>query len=174
MEKYSGERKMAKGFWILDHKNVSGNRIWKIHYIEFDTEYSKGGVPNHKYLLISLFVWVLMIPLLLTGCDPSTTAPLPRLEIGQEGFIYCGVDTCALTTTEEAWSEHRKALRANDTHGTAALLMAGKLFDVNNRTKALVIDYNPRTALSKVRILEGKETGMAGWAPFEHIVSGGK
>ena len=131
-------------------------------------------MSNHKNLPISLFVWLLMIPLLLTGCDPSTTATVPRLEIGQEGFIYCGVDTCALATTEEAWSEHRKALRANDIQGTADLLMVGKLFDVKSRTRVLVIDYNPRTALSKIRILEGKETGMAGWAPFEHIVNGGK
>ena len=37
MEKYSREWKLAKGKWIQKHED-----IWKIHYIEYDTEYSKG------------------------------------------------------------------------------------------------------------------------------------
>ncbi len=42
MKKYSKEWKYATGKWIQKHKGYSGNTIWKIHYIENDTEYAMG------------------------------------------------------------------------------------------------------------------------------------
>ena len=92
------------------------------------------------------------------------------MEIGEQGIINCGGSICGLALTEEAWRENRKAERAGDIHGTAALMMAGKLTTVNNGTKVLVIDYNPGTALMQIRVLEGKGTGLSGWVPFERII----
>jgi homoserine acetyltransferase len=48
MEKYSKEWKLKQGIWIQDHKNYSGEKIYKIHYIENDTEYSKGEYFSRK------------------------------------------------------------------------------------------------------------------------------
>jgi hypothetical protein len=48
MEKYSKEWKLKQGAWIQDHKNSSGENIYKIHYIENDTEYSKGEYFTKK------------------------------------------------------------------------------------------------------------------------------
>jgi hypothetical protein len=108
--------------------------------------------------------------LLTNGCDPAANSSKPRLAIGEEGRIECGGSICGIAATEEAWRENRKSERAGDIHGTAALMMAGKLTTVENGTKVLVIDYNPRTALMQIRVLEGKGTGVAGWVPFERII----
>jgi hypothetical protein len=48
MAKYSKEWKQKQGIWIQDHKNYSGEKIYKIHYIENDTEYSKGEYSTQK------------------------------------------------------------------------------------------------------------------------------
>lgn len=48
MEKYSKKWKLKQGAWIQDHKNSSGENIYKIHYIENDTEYSKGEYFTKK------------------------------------------------------------------------------------------------------------------------------
>ena len=120
-------------------------------------------------LIANLFFCLLIIAVLTNGCDTTTTSSKPRIPVGEEGIIDCGGSICGIAATEEAWREYRKAIRAKDTHGSAALMMSGKLFTVDKGTKALVIDYNPGTALSKIRILEGKGEGLAGWVPFEHI-----
>jgi hypothetical protein len=126
-------------------------------------------VFNQKGFIAYLVTSLLIISVLIIGCDTETSSSKPRLEIGQEGIIDCGGSTCAIAVTEEAWREHRKALNAKDAHGTAALLMTGRLFTVEKGARALVIDYNSGTALTKIRILQGKGEGLAGWVPYEHI-----
>ena len=122
---------------------------------------------NQGRFFAGLFFCLLIMAVFTNGCDTTATSSKPRLEVGQEGIIDCGVSTCGIAATEEAWREYRKSIRAGDTYGTADLIMSGKLFTVEKGTKALVIDYNPGTALSKIRILEGKREGLAGWIPFE-------
>lgn len=48
MEKYTKEWKEKKGIWAQDHHGYSGDKIWKIHYIENGTEYSKGEYFSKK------------------------------------------------------------------------------------------------------------------------------
>ena len=130
----------------------------------------KGENMNNKVIfIVCMFCFLSTMALLTNGCDPTANSSKPRLAIGEEGRIECGGSICGIAATEEAWREYRKSIRANDIHGSAALMMSGKLFTVEKGTKALVIDYNPGTALSQVRILEGKGKSLAGWAPFEHI-----
>lgn len=54
MEKYSKEWKEKKGIWAQDHHGSSGDKIWKIHYIENGTEYSKGEYFTQKEAAIAL------------------------------------------------------------------------------------------------------------------------
>jgi hypothetical protein len=42
MEKYSVAWKKAQGHWVQDHKASNGDTIYKIHYLDNDTEYSMG------------------------------------------------------------------------------------------------------------------------------------
>ena len=52
MEKYSIEWKRARGAWVQDHINTdttgSPCRVWKLHYIQHDTEYSRGEYRTKK------------------------------------------------------------------------------------------------------------------------------
>ncbi len=130
----------------------------------------KGNKMNTQgRFIVNLIFCLLIIAVLTNGCDLTPTPPKPSISVGEKGIIDCGGSMCCIATSEEAWREYRKTIRAKDIHGTANLMMAGKLFTVDRGTKALVIDYNPGTALSKIRILEGKGEGLAGWVPFEHI-----
>lgn len=126
---------------------------------------------NKERFSAGLAFCLLTITVLINGCDMTTTSSKPRLQVREEGIVDCGGSICGIATSEEAWREYRKSIRAKDVHGSATLMMSGKLFTVDRGTKALVIDYNPGTALSKIRILEGKGKGLAGWAPFEHILT---
>jgi hypothetical protein len=72
-------------------------------------------VFNQKRFITYLSICLLIIAVLVIGCD--TPSSKQKIEIGQEGIVDCGVSTCAIAATEEAWREHRKALRAKDAHG---------------------------------------------------------
>ena len=42
MKKFSVEWKYAKNHWTQKHQDDMWGTIWKIHYIQYDTEYSVG------------------------------------------------------------------------------------------------------------------------------------
>jgi len=48
MKKYSVEWKQAKGSWVQSHKSEKWGRIYKIHTIMYDTEYSDGEYLTRK------------------------------------------------------------------------------------------------------------------------------
>jgi hypothetical protein len=48
MKTYSREWKKKKKKWVQEHKNVSGKSIWKVHYLQNDTEYSNGEYSTEK------------------------------------------------------------------------------------------------------------------------------
>ena len=43
MEKYSREWKLKTGMWIQDHINPQAEKVYKIHFINGDTERTKSG-----------------------------------------------------------------------------------------------------------------------------------
>ncbi len=45
---FSREWKLSKKAWIQDHKNAAGDKVYKIHYLENDTEYSTGEYFTKK------------------------------------------------------------------------------------------------------------------------------
>jgi len=48
MKDYSVENKKRKKAWVQTHKNDEGASFFKIHYIEYDTEYSTGMYLTHE------------------------------------------------------------------------------------------------------------------------------
>lgn len=72
-----------------------------------------------------------------------------------------------MAVSEQALEELIKAFVAKDKYGQAELMIQGKWFPVENNTKVLVIDRS--FARRKVRILEGKHKGRAGWVPMEFV-----
>jgi hypothetical protein len=47
-KKYSVKWKHQQGKWIQDHIDSYGHKVWKIHYIRNNTEYSTGRFWNRK------------------------------------------------------------------------------------------------------------------------------
>ena len=52
MEKYSVEWKEARGAWVQDHTSTDTTgmpcKIWKLHYIQYGTEYSRGEFATRR------------------------------------------------------------------------------------------------------------------------------
>ena len=64
-----------------------------------------------------------------------------------------------------------KAITRNDSYGVFDLVLAGKIFMVDEGTKVRVIDRGGFLGVSEVqvRILEGKMVGRSGWLPYEFV-----
>jgi hypothetical protein len=127
-------------------------------------------------LIASPLFCLLFFLVLMQGCDPATSSSSsskPRIPVGEKGIIDSGGTMECIAVTEEAFHDYRKTLRANDTQGTAELLMSGKCFTVDSGIKVLVIDSNA-SGLSQIRVLEGNKSGLSGWVPFEHVVKQAK
>lgn len=89
-------------------------------------------------------------------------APTPaKVEIGAELYLKGNSATAPVALDKNSFYEFEKALEAKDYIGLNEL-MESKVLIINNGTKVLVIDRDGYGAL-KVRILEGKHIGKAGW-----------
>lgn len=76
-----------------------------------------------------------------------------RLSVPSGAVVVCRSKQCL--------EEFHKLSRANDIIGIAELVMSGRALDVESGTKVLVIDHAWEER--KVRIMEGKHLGAAGW-----------
>jgi hypothetical protein len=117
----------------------------------------------------TIFLFIVFVIVALTGCGPTSNGISTKVEVGQTGYIDASSDKIPICETPEDYSEFRKTIDANDTHGLAQMMLAGKIVFIPKGTKVLVIDY--KSYLSRVRILEGKYTGAAGWTPFERVIN---
>src|SRR5207302_6759410 len=81
-------------------------------------------------------------------------------------FVIAGVD-------DRAYSDIQKALAAGDTYDMLEMFSTARAFRIDNGTRVLVIDagggmFDPRV---KLRALEGKTEGLAGWVRSAYVVS---
>lgn len=60
-------------------------------------------------------------------------------------------------------------IMAGDTSGIVAMMLAGHLIIVDDKTEVLVIDLAVRFNVSEVKIQEGKHSGEYGFVPTEFI-----
>ena len=58
MKKYSIEWKNARGAWVQDHQSHDTTgmpcKVWRVHYIQYGTEYSKGEYGTKREALEAL------------------------------------------------------------------------------------------------------------------------
>ena len=88
--------------------------------------------------------------------------------IGEKTTVYSDSGTTVLAAVDlDTVDEIRKANRANDTIGLMALVFDGKVLNLLNDTKVLVLDK--RSGLTEVRILEGTYTYRTAWVPSECV-----
>jgi len=98
----------------------------------------------------------------------SCATPESSVSVGKEGRLYSeGSLDLPVAVSEQALEETVQAFVSKDKYGQAELMIQGKWFPVENNTKVLVIDRS--FARRKVRILEGKHKGRAGWVPMEFV-----
>jgi len=104
----------------------------------------------------------------LSGCAKTEVSKPSPSDIGSTAILAVSEsDMVLVAVDEEAFEELIKASVAKDYMGIAELLLLGKVFEVPNNTKVLVIDS--AFAKRKIRILEGDEFGRTGWVPYEFL-----
>lgn len=136
---------------------------------EIEAEKTKGRSPSRACLGIILITIVLtMIPVVLCVSSDGKTATESYPSVGSEARLYVeGEGPIMVAVDEGAYDELIDVVIAKDNIGLMNLMLAGKVFNVQNNTKVLVIDIG--RFRTKVRILEGENWGMAGWVPYEFV-----
>ncbi|MHB1167005.1 MAG: hypothetical protein ACYC0N_00505 [Carboxydocellales bacterium] len=79
--------------------------------------------------------------------------------------LYFGGEDILVGITKDALSEAINCISNKDEYGFRELVLSGQIYTVPSKTKAKVIDRS--WTMNKVRILEGKHTGEAGWVIME-------
>jgi hypothetical protein len=103
-----------------------------------------------------------------TSSKSTTSSSFSSPRIGLEARLYVeGAQSVYIAIDEKAFDEFTDAGIAKDKIGIANLIMTGRIFSVDNNTKALVIDKT--FTKTKVRVLEGKNIGMAGWVAHKFV-----
>ena len=121
--------------------------------------------------LALLFVIILLVSVSSGDSETAsdTTTTKTSVATGSEGYLRISTaNDVAVMRTPQILDEFVKAATTNDTYGQKNILLDNtKSFFVPVGTKVLVIDKTFTTV--KVRILEGKQTGEAGWVPTEFV-----
>ena len=114
---------------------------------------------------------------LLNGCAVSENSPRPspasllnpgveaRLVIGNIEQLYVAID-------EDIYDEFRNVIQIKDGYGMLELFQAGKIFEVDNDIRVLLIERGTTFTVTtswKVRVLEGSNLGKAGWVHHSWI-----
>ena len=128
-----------------------------------------------------LVSWTILplIAVLSIACSTSAQSPEPSptpfLRAGDEARLFFGnTDKLVLTTDKQAFDALWKAREINDTYGMLELINAGKVFEIDNSIKVLLLERGTTFGVTtrwKVRVREGTNTGKAGWAPKSWVDS---
>lgn len=113
-------------------------------------------------IILMLFAWIGY----RGGCG-STTSTSSSVSIGQEGFLDSGTELVPVAIDQIAFDEWTKARVAKDEQGMLQLILQGRIVSVEKNTKIKIIDQG--MFIRKVRILDGKHQGVAGWVAYEYI-----
>lgn len=89
-------------------------------------------------------------------------------DLGYEGVIDVGGGIIPIARTEEAFGELTNIMLAKDKEGIAKMMLEGKVFSVDNGTKARLIGRN-WTGGIRIRILSGESYGEDGWMAKEFL-----
>lgn len=113
-------------------------------------------------IIAGVWWWISSHPSTPTSTPSAPTRELPK--IGQERYLYkapfAAVDQKSIDAFEDAYFK-------KDKYGQMELITSGRIFEVADFTKVLILDHN--TANSRVRILEGPYRGRAVWVRNEWI-----
>jgi hypothetical protein len=131
--------------------------------IEEKNQKTKKGCLGCLGLIGFCLVVAFIIALSSKGDKNSVVAPMH----GQARLHTPKTDSTLLGVTPEDLEKMIDAYNKGDKYGTGELALSGRTFFVKNNTKVLVIDSSVN--YREVRILEGDQTGKAGWCPQEFV-----
>jgi hypothetical protein len=99
---------------------------------------------------------------------PLKPATPSRLELGSTGTLSAmGGGMALLSITKDGYDEIQHAINAKDNVGLAEMVDQGRAFIGAGGSTVLVLENS--FAMVKVRVQSGKNTGLAGWVPFEFV-----
>jgi hypothetical protein len=113
-----------------------------------------------------------LVAIITNGQD---TSPSKIVAIGQIGVLISNdAPFVIVSASEKVYNDLWQAILADDTIGEAQMEMDGQIARVEPGTKAKVIGFGSGLT-SKVRIMEGEQTGRAVWVSVDWIkpLSGG-
>ncbi|MBA7670164.1 hypothetical protein ES703_78308 [subsurface metagenome] len=105
----------------------------------------------------------------ITTKSPEVDNSPRRLFTGERGYLHSGVGQVVLGVDKKTLKEMNAAVIAKDTFGLDKLIKSGRIFTVPDGTKILMLDSGWSFLVEKVRILDGKYRGKAGWVPYERV-----
>jgi len=105
----------------------------------------------------------LLFVVLLLSCGQAQE----RISIGDNGIVDSGGNIAIICLDQSTHDDYVNALISDDKIGIVALAIAGKAFPVDSGTRVKVIDLE--SGKRKVRIMEGKYSGRAGWVSKEIV-----
>ncbi len=113
---------------------------------------------RNGWLVLLLIVGIAMY---WSSRSPGSNFQTVSFKSGDIAYVkapFVAIDQASIDAFEDAYHK-------NDQYGQAELLATGRIFEVPDITKVLVLDRN--IANSHIRVLEGKYTGRAGWVRNE-------
>lgn len=120
-----------------------------------------------SYIYIILGIICLAFLIISNVRTNNTGETRSDLRDGMEAHINTEAEAVIVATEKKYLDDFFNAKRLNDTYGIGELVMAGKIFDVKNCTKILILNKGVFT--TKIRVLEGEKIGMSGWVDTERI-----
>jgi hypothetical protein len=108
---------------------------------------------------------VILVLMLIESCSQTETH---SKNIGKNGVLTeLNKKQVIVCSDVETYTDMYNSSKIGDKHEILALIQQGKIWEVPNGTKVLIIGYS--TGLYQVRILDGKYAGYAGMVPDENV-----
>ena len=118
-----------------------------------------------KKLLLYLLLPICSIGFLCwIGDMPTSKAGLETVRIGEIGYVD---QHGCVAVDKDAHREFLNSAMASDAYGFVNLQLSGRVFCFDERTRVKVIETG--VFIYKIRVLEGKHMGRAGWIAYEHV-----
>ena len=135
------------------------------------------GEQGLKRSILSGYTLLLLAVLLSNGCTNSVQSPRPSptsfFNPGGEASLFLrDIEKLFVAIDEDTYSEFRKVIDVKDAYGMAEMFKAGKIFEVKNNTRVLLIERGTTFGVTtrwKARVLEGPAAGQAGWVHHSWI-----
>ena len=115
-----------------------------------------------RNVYLFLAICLLFLPLAFSNCSTTTTSS----SIGDEVYLKWDGDNILVGKTNSDLSKAVDVIMKKDSFGLNELIFSGRVYFVEDRTKAKILGY--KLGQAEVRFLDGKAKGKSGWILSEY------